>query len=130
MEKKGFTLIELLAVITIIGIVALITVPSIVTLIKGTEQDIFKTNEKSLADSAESYFSVNLDLLPTDLVTVVPVTLDVLVSGGYSKEIRSPIEDEGLCNGYVEVRQTKENVYEYTPYLNCGGKYITPGYSQ
>jgi type IV pilus assembly protein PilA len=129
MNKKGFTLVELLATITIIGIVSLIVIPNVIKLIKGTEQDIFNVNEESLVDAAEAYYSVNIDLLPDDLESIVIVTLDELIDGGYSKEMKGLDDGKVFCDGYVEVMQIKESMYEYTPFLDCGGKYITPGYS-
>ena len=128
MSKKGFTLIEILAVITIIGIILLITIPIASRLIIGTEERIYKTNEKALMIAAKNYYMENLNLLPIDINEQKLITLEELVSVGFYKVVKSLKNKSIICEGYVIVKKISIRNYSYSPYLKCGDDYITPGY--
>jgi len=119
MNQRAFTLIELLAVIVIIGVISLITVPVVTRLINENKMDVFKTHEKALETAAESYMSVNQNKLPEMIDETTEVTLQELIDTGFIKPMTSPNNKKKQCSGYVLVTQEKENVYVYTPHLNC-----------
>jgi prepilin-type N-terminal cleavage/methylation domain-containing protein len=127
-NKKGFTLVELLAVIVILGIVAVITVPIISRVIKKAGTDVFSINEELMSKGAESYFSINDDLLPTYIGGKSTVTLTNLVADGYMKDIKNPKDESTLCEGYVVAIKDAIEGYEYNAYLKCGTNYITDNY--
>jgi len=128
-RRKGFTLIELLAVITIIGIVSLIIIPSVSRLIKNASNQVFESNEKLLAISAENYYKMNTDLLPYAVSDMKAVNLNILIQEGYTKNFKDPKNAEIVCSGYVVVKKTALKKYEYYPYLSCGEGMITEGYN-
>ncbi|MFA5459401.1 MAG: LamG-like jellyroll fold domain-containing protein [Bacilli bacterium] len=119
MNQRAFTLIELLAVIVIIGVISLITIPVVTRLITENKMDVFKTHEKALETAAESYMSVNQNKLPEMIDETTEVTLQELINTGFIKPMTSPNNKKKQCSGYVLVTKEKENIYVYTPHLNC-----------
>jgi prepilin-type N-terminal cleavage/methylation domain-containing protein len=128
-KYKGFTLIELLAVITIIGVVLLIAVPAVTSIIENAKDNVFHSNERLMAISAENYYKMNSSELPGEITNIKIITLDTLISEGLIKRIKSPKDETSLCTGYVVVEKVSENIFNYTGYLNCGDIFISSGYS-
>ena len=126
-SKQGFTLVELLAVITILGILSLIAIPTVISIIRGTSEDILRSNEKLLSVAAENYYLMNTHLLPQEIGELEAITLEYLIILGYTKQIKNPNTLDN-CLGYVVVEKITTKRYNYNAYLDCGTNLLTEGY--
>lgn len=119
MKNKGFTLIELLAVIVILAIILAIAVPTISSLIKNSQINAIKSNEKMLLKAARNYASVNENILPSNIGDTSEISLMELKDNNFITAIVSPLDKTKDCNGYILITKIEENIYDYTPHLNC-----------
>lgn len=96
MNKKGFTLIELVGVIIIISILSLLFFPSLISQFKKTSDNLDKTTEKVIIDSAKLYIDNN--------------SADFDKSKNYCVSISILIENEYLQDNFDEY--DKEDIIE------------------
>ena len=87
-RKKGFTLIEILAAVTILGILSIIGIVSVNSIIQKGKQEHYKTVEKNLRLTAETYAQANRSYLPKNIGEMRKVTLRTLVDDNYIEEIK------------------------------------------
>lgn len=125
--KKAFTLVELLVIIAILGMIAIIAIPQAMSFVESTRTAAYRNLENQMKRSAQNYFVVNPDLLPTTLNTSRSVSLQELVDSRAINKIVDSKTGE-FCDGYISVIKVSDNKYEYKPYLSCSSSYITGNY--
>ncbi len=125
--KKAFTLVELLVIIAILGMIAIIAIPQAMSFVESTRTAAYRNLENQMKRSAQNYFVVNPDLLPTTLNTSRSVSLQELVDSRAINKIVDSKTGE-FCDGYISVTKVSDNKYEYKPYLSCSSSYITGNY--
>lgn len=118
--KKGFTLPEVLAVIVILGVILAIAVPYFNNVAKNSRLKLFQSINQTVVKSAREYLTENIHKLPKEGDTA-EVTVNDLISSGYIKGIKNPMNKEETCTGYVLIRAIENDEFSYNPYINCGG---------
>ncbi len=111
------------------GLIALIIL--IVLIVWVTS--LFKSNklsyegiEKEMVSAATSYTKSKKETLPTENGTKKDISVAELVSAKKMKELSEYLgkDSKVSCSGKVTIYYTN-NVYKYTPYLDCGDNYKT-----
>ncbi len=117
--KKGFTLIELLAVIVILGIVLVIAVPTVIDVVNNSRLSAHIKNEEMLVETTKLYLTNNKSKIPLQVGETSEVSLTNLQNENLAGEIIDPRNKNNICNGYVLITKIDNNIYDYTPHLNC-----------
>ncbi|MDD2469757.1 MAG: LamG domain-containing protein [Bacilli bacterium] len=118
-KKNGFTLVELLAIIAILAIVITISVPSVKTLINSTRMRTHINNENKFIEAAKLYLSLNSSLIPENIGDTAEVKLSDIQTSKHIGTIKSPMDKDKNCNGYILITKIANKKYDYTPHLNC-----------
>ena len=119
-NKKGFTLVEIIGVVAILGIVAVIGLVSVNSIIKKGKNEHYKTAEKNLKVTAESYAQSNRDYLPKNVGEMKKVTLRTLVDDNYMEPIKDYHDKNcDLDKSYVQIYKYSKTNYSYLAYLDC-----------
>lgn len=113
----------LLAGIILGGIVLLLVVLMVASLFTSKTYSYNKL-EEVLKNAAIKYYKSNDSTLPTTDDQVTEIDSATLISGEYMKDFSEMTEEGVTCTGRVVVSKKGKN-YIYTPYLDCGEKYIT-----
>lgn len=116
MKKNGFTLIELLGVIILISIISFVSFPTILNQIKKTNNQISKTTEVLVLDSAKNYVEDNLNRFPKVDGNSYCVSVNKLVNGKYLSET---VLDENKDLNYKYIRVSYTSKYNYELVDNC-----------
>ena len=120
LNKKGFSLIEIIAVVAILGILSVIGIVSVNNIIQKGKDEHYKTAEKNLKLSAESYAQANRNYLPKDVGEMTKVTLRTLVENNYIEEINDYYDNScDLDKSYVQIFKYSKTDYSYLTYLDC-----------
>ena len=114
MDKKGFTLTELIATLVIIGVLLMIAIPSVSNLHNKFKQNYYKELEKSVLESAKTYFRDNAESRPVNILEASIVSYDDLTNNKYIDKITEYNSDTTL-NGYVVIVKLKDDYI----YKNC-----------
>ena len=131
-NRKGFSLVELIAVIIIIGIIGIISIPVVSNFINSSQEQTYRTYEKSMANAAENeVIKCESDpsftcVLPDTVNEKKRIQLNQLIDNGFIDNMKNP-DSEEFCDGeksYVEVTKTGMSDYEYVACLHCG-EYVT-----
>ena len=119
-NKKGFTLVEIIGVVAILGIVAVIGLVSVNSIIQKGKNEHYKTAEKNLKVTAESYAQSNRDYLPKNVGEMKKVTLRTLVDDNYMEPIKDYHDKNcDLDKSYVQIYKYSKTNYSYLAYLDC-----------
>ena len=119
-NKKGFTLVEIIGVVAILGIVAVIGLVSVNSIIQKGKNEHYKTAEKNLKVTAESYAQSNRDYLPKNVGEMKKVTLRTLVDDNYMEPIKDYHDKNcDLDKSYVKIYKYSKTNYSYLAYLDC-----------
>lgn len=129
MSRKGFTLLELLATIVLLAIIAVITIPKVMSIIDDTNQSVYIENEKVLFRAAQSYITLNSELIPTTIGQTNNIDLTTLVAAKAIEPVVDPVTKEA-CEGYFAVKKISETMNNYKVYIKCGTSYETDGYGE
>jgi len=126
MNKKAFTLVELVACIIILGLISILALPPILNQIRGTREELEKTNEKVIFSAAELFLSDQQKFYPKINNNVYCLTLQDLVD---RKLLNNPVVDaisgkELDLNSKIEARVYDYN-YHYAINNDCVQK-ISP----
>lgn len=110
--RKAFTLVELLATIAILAIIISIATVSVIKVIDTNRQKLYDIEIKNIIELAKLYYTNNLDELPDDNNNSC-ITLNTLISSGYTKEIINPKTSKPFHNLAIKVTNSSGNyVYE------------------
>ncbi|MBQ8234698.1 MAG: prepilin-type N-terminal cleavage/methylation domain-containing protein [Bacilli bacterium] len=110
--KKAFTLVELLATISILAIIISIATVSVIKIIDTNRQKLYDIEIKNIIEIAKLYYTNNLEELPDDNNNSC-ITLNTLISSGYTKEIINPKTNKPFHNLAIKVTNSNGNyVYE------------------
>ncbi len=128
-KKKGFTLVELIAVVVILGIILVIAVPRITDVISTTRESGYQANERMMVNAVRNYLVINDSKNPGEIGTMSVITTGELQESEFIGPINDTSDFSIECDGYVVVKYTEGNTFDYTPYLKCGNNYQTEGYT-
>ncbi len=117
--KKGFTLVELLAVVVILGIVLVIALPAVTDIVNNARLNAHIKNEEMLVETTKLYLTNNKSKIPLQVGETSEVSLTNLQNENLAGEIIDPRNKNNTCNGYVLITKIDNNIYDYTPHLNC-----------
>ena len=110
--RKAFTLVELLVTIAILAIIISIATVSVIKVIDTNRQKLYDIEIKNIIELAKLYYTNNLDELPDDNNNSC-ITLNTLISSGYTKEIINPKTSKPFHNLAIKVTNSSGNyVYE------------------
>ena len=119
-NKNGFTLIEIIAAVTILGIVSAIGIVSVNSIIQKGKAEHYKTTEKNIRLTAESYAQTNRSYLPKNIGEMRKITLRTLVEDNYIEEVKDYYDNTcDLDESYVQIFKYSKTGYSYLTYLNC-----------
>ena len=120
LNKKGFSLVEIIAAVAILGILSVIGIVSVNNIIQKGKEEHYKSAEKTLRLSAESYAQANRSYLPKNVGDTVKVTLRTLVDNNYTEAITDYYDNAcDLDESYVQIFKYSKTDYSYLTYLNC-----------
>ena len=122
MENKGFTLVELLATIVIISLIGGIASLAYTSIIKSSEDSVFKTYENTMRAEAIELLAMHVELIPTKNNPVTLSLTDLKVD-----PINNPKDKNDLCpTSYVKVTRddydnnnTHVDAFKYKVCLIC-----------
>ena len=104
------------------SLLALFLIVVVIRLISGPKKS-FSGTEKTMYDSAVSYYKKHEDELPQN-GEQTEITAGELIAGEYMKEWEKYVGKDLTCEGYVTVLNNDDN-YAYIPYLSCEDEYET-----
>ena len=110
---------ELLAIIVMLAIILTISIPSVRLLISNTRIRTHLNNEDKLVEAARLYLTLNSNMIPQNIGDTVEVKLSDLQAAKHIGIIKSPMDKDKECNGYVLITKIADKKYGYTPHLNC-----------
>lgn len=117
-NNKGLTLVELIATLVILTLVGLIAVPKIFEQVKEYKDQMYQDQVAIIEDSARSWATDYIDVLPVVVGESYNVTLEQLQEGGYlDSDFKSVSSDKPFHpTSYVEIKCTvsTETNYHYT----------------
>lgn len=112
--KKGFTLIEIIAIVIILGVIGLIGTIAISNTLRENRQKLYNTQIDNIKNSAKTWASKNLFLLPEQNGESLTLTLWYLKQEGYVQEdVTNPITDEIFSNEMLILITKNNNNYVY-----------------
>lgn len=106
------------------GIILLILILVLLNKLSNRTYNTYAQVETKLVEAAKKYYAVNPNYLPTENNQRNEVHVNTLVEGNYIKPLNKILRNGDSCDAKVVVIKNKLD-YEYTPYLNCGDKYIS-----
>ncbi len=123
LRKKIYIIAGALAGLIVL-ILLIIFIASIFTSGKRTYQEVEEIMEKA----AIEYYKDNNQLLPTTEDKELRVDVSTLVTAEKMTSLSTLLNDES-CTGSVVVKKSQD-IYTYTPYLECTDKYKTESLAQ
>ena len=119
-NKKGFTMIEIIAAVTILGILSVIGIVSVNSIIQKGKAEHYKTTEKNVRLTAESYAQTNRSYLPKNIGEMRKINLRLLVEDNYIEEVKDYYDKScDLDASYVQIFKYSKTGYSYLTYLKC-----------
>ena len=109
LNQKGFSLIELLGATIIIGLLIAVITPVINNTLKNNRLSLYERQIEGLIESAKTWGSENIGLLP-DKGNQVTITLEELKKGGYAdKDLKNPKNDKPFDDLKTKVIISNDN---------------------
>ena len=119
-NKKGFTLIEILAAVTILGILSILAIFAVNNIIQRGKEEHYKTAEKNLRLTAQTYAQTNRSYLPKNIGDTENVTVRTMVEDNYIEDVKDYYDKS--CDpdeSYVQIFKYSKTGYSYLTYLDC-----------
>ena len=96
--RRGFTLIELLAVITILSIIVLVASISVADMLKESKKELSAAQIRSIKESAKSWSSDNMDILPIANNCSFIMLKDLKDTGLLDSKVINPKDNKNIPN--------------------------------
>lgn len=119
-NNKGFTLVELLATIAILGIISGIGVMAVSKILQNSKNEYYKALENNIIIAAKSYYADHRGLLPREEGKSRTLSVKKLVDSKYLANTPVSHDKKSTCENST-VKVTKEEKYEYSVEIKCGG---------
>ena len=123
-RHQDFARLFRLLIILIVFIIIIVGTLYFVSNLKLSKKYSYPDVEEIMSNAASQYFKSHKKELPSRIGESVQIGENVLVSGGYMKELSSYIKDSS-CSGKVVVKLVDTKDYRYNAYLSCGDNYKT-----